>query len=110
MKLILMYTIEDDVHRNAFTSALEDAFGDSEEYRMLDQSTYAIPGDSLDVAYDQLREICEYIHKELKAFERNDKVNLCFAKNPCNETEYLCTIENVDLLYKLRKPRLVYKR
>ncbi len=109
MKLILMYTIEDDAHRDAFTIALDDTFGDSKEFKMLDQSTYAIPGNSFLNSYFQLDNICRKVCKQHGAFEDSDNVDLYYAKNPKNNDIDICNIEKLDILKLLRKSDKPYK-
>lgn len=103
MKLILMYTIEDDVHREALTNALESAFGNSKGYKMLDQSTYAVPDDSFQITYAKLDIICREICRKYGPFEDSDKVDLYYAQNPKNNNIDICDIENLDILKLLRK-------
>ena len=103
MKLILMYTIEDNAHRDALRRSLDDIFGEFDEYSMLDQSTYSIPGESHIRVKHVLQSICLDICDNYGKFSKYDEVTLYYAKNPKDYTSSLCDISRIDILDGLRR-------
>ena len=108
MKFILMYTIEDDAHREAFFDAIREYYGAEyiSEEKSLDQSSYGLPGRSLLDVYTLLLRTCAKISKELGGFNRDDKVDLYYAENPKNNEIEFCDISRIDVLENFRKVSL----